>query len=39
MFLAHFSNTPIPVLLEMEGDDLKVWYNAAIKVHKQLNNG
>jgi hypothetical protein len=37
MFLAHFSSTPIPVLLEMEIGELRMWYEAAIKIHSQLN--
>lgn len=37
MFLAHFSSTGLDVLLEMEIDELKEWYDAAIKVHKHIN--
>jgi hypothetical protein len=37
MFLAHFSNTSIPVLLDMELDELMMWHKAALAVHKHLN--
>jgi hypothetical protein len=37
MFLAHFSSTPLPVLLDMELDELKIWHKAALDVHKHLN--
>lgn len=37
MFLAHFSSTPLNVLLEFDGEDLLMWHASAIEVHKQMN--
>jgi len=37
MFLAHFSSTPLPVLLEMDVSDLYWWHNEAVKIHNKLN--
>jgi hypothetical protein len=37
VFLAHFSSTPLPVLLDMDMDELLMWYEAAIKTHNRLN--
>lgn len=38
MFLAHFSSTGLNVLMEMEVEDLWMWYNEAVKTHNHLNN-
>lgn len=37
MFLAHFSNTPLNVLMEMDGAELVWWYHEAVKLHKRMN--
>lgn len=37
MFLAHFSNTPLTVLFEMDINELRWWYNEAIKLHNKMN--
>ena len=37
MFLAHFSNTPINILFEMDGDDIHYWFVEANKLHEKLN--
>jgi hypothetical protein len=37
VFLAHFSSTPLPMLLDMEADELMMWYKAAINTHNRLN--
>lgn len=37
MFLAHFSATPLNVLLDMDIADLCYWYNEANKLHMRMN--
>lgn len=37
MFLAHFSNTPLNVLFEMEIGELCWWHTEAVKLHNKIN--
>ena len=37
MFLAHFSNTPIPSLMEMDARELNFWHVEAVSLHNKLN--
>jgi len=37
MFLAHFSNTSIVVLDEMDAREVSYWHGQAVKVHNKLN--
>jgi hypothetical protein len=37
MFLAHFTGTPLGVLLEWDLDDLYYWHVEAVKLHNKLN--
>lgn len=37
MFLAHFSNTPLTDLMEMELEELNWWYVEAQKLHNKIN--
>jgi hypothetical protein len=37
MFLAHFSSTPLNVLMEMPSNELHKWYNEAVKTYNYLN--
>ncbi len=37
MFLAHYSNTPLNVLMEMDGFEVGYWHTEAIKLHNKLN--
>lgn len=37
MFLAHFSNTPLPALFEMDGNDIYYWFNEADKLFVKMN--
>ena len=37
MFLAHFSGTGLDVLLDMPANELKEWYEEAIKLHNSMN--
>lgn len=37
MFLAHFSNTPLNVLMDMDGSEVSVWHTEAVKLHNKLN--
>jgi hypothetical protein len=38
MFLAHFSNTGLDVLLDWKLNKLGVWYERAVKLHNKLNS-
>lgn len=37
MFLSHFSNTPLNVVLEMDAEDLEFWVKEAVSLHKHMN--
>lgn len=37
MFAAHFTNTPLNVLMEMDLDELAFWYTEAVELHNELN--
>jgi hypothetical protein len=37
MFLAHFSNTPLHVILEWTAGEIVYWYNEAVKEHNNLH--
>lgn len=37
MFLAHFSNTPLNVLMDMDGKEVIYWHVEAVKLHNKLN--
>lgn len=37
MFLAHFSNTPLNVLLEWPAADIVYWHTEAVKQHNKIN--
>lgn len=36
-FIAHYLNTPITNLYEMQLDELHFWYEEAVTLHKHLN--
>jgi hypothetical protein len=38
MFLAHFSGTPLNVLLEMPSNELRDWFDEAISLHNRMNS-
>jgi hypothetical protein len=38
MFLAHFSNTPLPIILEWTSKEIDFWYNEAMKLYKEMND-
>ena len=38
MFLAHFSNTPLDVVIEWDSKKINYWYNEAIKLYKEMND-
>jgi hypothetical protein len=37
MFLAHFSGTPLNVLLDMPSNELREWFDEAMTLHKLMN--
>ena len=37
MFLAHFSNTPLNEILNMDTNEIRNWYEVAVKLHNHLN--
>jgi hypothetical protein len=37
MFLAHFSNTPLPEVLKMTSKRIAYWHGKALKMHNELN--
>jgi len=37
MFLAHFSHTPIPQILDMDLDVVEKWYIEAVELHNYMN--
>ncbi len=37
MFLCHFSSTPLNVVLDMDTNEVRDWYNVAEKYHNHLN--
>lgn len=37
MFLAHFSNTGLDILLEMDGNEVYYWFVEADKLFLKLN--
>lgn len=37
MFLAHFSNTSLVELMEMDGEEMIEWHRHAMNLHNKMN--